>query len=272
MTLDEDVLAVLSGLVVSPTGSVRIVERLDRAMYTKANKALEALGFEWSRKHQSHVFDVGNAVAEDQAELLARERLERAIMTGEVTTDADLGFFPTPEPLAADLVAMADIRSHHAVLEPSAGDGALYLSIINGHPQKRVGFEAPTFVALVERDEARRHKLKLIVRSCDEVVENEDFMDFEESEPYDRVVMNPPFCKVGQGDHLDHVKRAWLMLASGGVLVSVLPAGVEFRQDKRHVQFRAWIEKYGGELNRLPEDSFKSSGTSVRTCVLRIRR
>lgn len=255
MKLDESTMAQLALCTVNYPNTVRMPQ-MDRKVYLQVDKALQALGGKWSRKVGAHVFEN----LDDPTLITAR--IDIALAMGEVTTDADLGFFPTPEPLARELAAMAEIDTTCAVLEPSAGDGALYGAIIAYNP---------AFVGLVERDPVRRQKLMLCSRNCDEVVSHDDFLDLVESEPYDRVVMNPPFYKVGRGDHLDHVRHAFGMLGPGGILVSVLPAGVLFRGDKRHKQFRATFGAIG-TIKELPEGSFKASGTDVRTCVLRVRR
>ena len=83
--------------------------------------------------------------------------------------------------------------------------------------------------------------------------------------------MNPPFCKVGLGDHLDHVQRAYDMLVPDGVLVSVLPASVTFRQDRRYAGFRDWVLA-NGEITPLPANSFKASGTNVNTVVVKMTK
>lgn len=254
MKLDESTMEQLSLCTVSYPNIVRMPQ-MDRKIYKKVDQALQALGGKWTRKVAAHVFD-----ELDDKQITAR--IQQAINLGEVTTNADLGFFATPEETACKIVAMADITSACSVLEPSAGEGHLYREICKYNP---------AFVGLVERDHDRRQMLLRIQRDQDEVCGHDDFLDFEESEPYDRVVMNPPFYPVGRGDHLDHVAHAFSMLAPGGILVSVLPAGVLFRSDKRHMKFRA---KFGelGKFTELPEGSFKASGTDVRTCVLRVRK
>ena len=45
---------------------------------------------------------------------------------------------------------------------------------------------------------------------------------------FDRVVMNPPFCR---GRDLDHVRHALRFVAPGGRLVAIMSAGVAFRED-----------------------------------------
>lgn len=267
MKISEDVLAVLSTLSIDGA-HVRITEQLDRNLYTKVNKVLEALGGTWTRKVKAHVFpgDAG-------------ERIELAITTGEVEVARDIGWFPTPAPLAAKLVELADVRRGHYVLEPSAGTGAIVEAIIKHRPSKVLAIEYRH-----ERVEVLRAKLDLKDwRDVGAILM--DFMDFEcvnvraldlipatrHDDRFDRVVMNPPFCRSGRGDHLDHVRHAFEMLKPGGVLVSVLPAGIEFRNDRRHRETRGWILEHG-TLERLPEGSFKSSGTSVNTCVARMER
>lgn len=254
MKLDESTMAQLALCTVAYPNLVRMPQ-MDRKTYLKVDQALQALGGKWARKSAAHVF-------EELDDEQIKQRIQQAINLGEVTTASDLGFFPTPDDTARKIVAMADITSACSVLEPSAGEGHLYREICKYNP---------AFVALIERDHGRREKLKRIQRDRDEVCEHDDFLDFEESEPYDRVVMNPPFYQVGRGDHLDHVAHAFGMLIPGGILVSVLPAGVLFRGDKRHAKFRA---KFGelGKFTELPEGAFKASGTDVRTCVLRVRK
>lgn len=248
--ISTEVLAVLSTL--STDGlNARIEQQLDRKLYTKVNQVLEACGGKWNRKAKAHVFP-------SSAELI----LDQVMVTGEVETRQDIGFFPTPTALAKRLVEMAGIKSGTSVLEPSAGTGRIVEALL------AVGAK----VTICERDVRMKADLLDKVRCLGKVVDylsQNDFMDVPVSARFDHVAMNPPFCRVGLGDHLDHVRHAFNMLKSGGTLVSVLPAGVEFRQDKRHKEFRTWVANHG-TIESLPEDSFKESGTSVRTCVIRL--
>lgn len=249
MKIPQNILAILSDLEVDGT-RVRILDQLDRATYTKVNKVLEAIGGKWSRKDKAHVF--GSAVA---------PRLDLVMMTGEVETGQDVGWFP----LAARLVDMAGVRPGERVLEPSAGEGAIVLAI------QDVG----GVVTAVERDRKRGDRLlEHVLKSGDFLTNVDDFMDYRllpGARKFDRVVMNPPFCKVGKGDHLDHVHHAYAMLRPGGTLVSVMPSSIQFRRDVRYKQFRQWVED-SGTIESLPEGSFRESGTGVNTCVIRIER
>jgi len=261
MKIAPDVLAVLAQCTFGGTCVFLPGSQLDRKLYVATDKVLQACGGKWNRGAKAHVFDFDSS---------ARDRIELVLTTGEVQTSSDIGFFPTPEPLAAQLVAMAGVKHGHRVLEPSAGAGNIVLAIQ----------DAGGIVTAVERDAGHRvHLAKSVLKGQDTLVPDcDDFMLFtlhgtgtpsRPSFKFEAVVMNPPFGKVGLGDHLDHVRHAHSMLGPGGVLVSVLPTGVTFREDRRHREFREWVLERG-TIEMLPEDSFRESGTRVRTCVARM--
>ena len=77
--------------------------------------------------------------------------------------------------------------------------------------------------------------------------------------------MNPPF--ENQAD-IDHIIHAFDMLKPNGILVSVMAAGVVFRQNKKTVDFRKLIERNKGKIIKLPQDSFAESGTMVNTVIV----
>lgn len=260
MILDQQTLVILSQLAIADN-TVRIVEQLDRKAYTNVNAVLETLGGKWNRKAKAHLFP---------PEVEIEEAVAAVITTGEVDTIRDqrkrLGWFPTPEPVAAQLFELADISSPRhpgtlgremQVLEPSAGEG---------HLVKHVGQHSRTArITAIELDPARAAALRLVCTTIEA-----DFLDVKPSDlpPQDRVVMNPPFCKSGKGDHLDHVQHAMGFLRPGGRLVSVLPSSARFNQNKRHEAFRAWAGEHGAAWHDLPPFSFKASGTGVNATVL----
>ena len=258
MQIADNVLAVLSELQFNGTNAV-ITGQLDRKLYVKVNEVLEACGGKWNRKAKAHVFPI------DAAELVGR-----AIASGVVVTASEMGFFATPAPIAAQLVEDADVRPEHSVLEPSAGNGVIIDALLD------LGFGPPFNITAIELDRERNERMRKFYASLSRfrklvTVQREcDFLNYEPDEPFDRVVMNPPFGKVGKGDHLDHVDHAFSMLDTGGILVSVLPQGVVFREDKRHKAFRKKYTSEHGSIIELLEGSFKSSGTDVRTCVLKV--
>lgn len=253
--LDEQVLCVFSTLACAGN-QVVIVEKLDRDLYTRVNKALEALGGKWGRREKAHVFE-GDA----------SERIESAILHGEVVdVKKTFEFFETPAALVDQMIDYAEIEDGHRVLEPSAGRGAIVDGISREHLR-------PSVLHLVELDSVNRAVLtnRSDVQRGEVQLVGDDFMAFEPPDGllYDRVVMNPPFSK--QQD-VAHVTRAFGMLKRGGLLVAIMSAGVEFRQDRKATEFRALVWAADGEIERLPADSFKTSGTGVNTVMVQMRQ
>lgn len=251
MKISEEVLAVLSQLQIAGN-CVALHAQLDRKMYVQVNKVLEALGGKWNRSAKAHIFPHD-----------AQEAIDRAILVGEVTTHKDIGFFPTPPRLALRLAGAINCRAGHTLLEPSAGTGRLIeAALVCGVRERDITF--------VERDHGMFAALANTYPRTDAL--SNDFMDYHSSGPmiagrFDRILMNPPFLKSGAGDHLDHTRLAYALLAPKGRLGAILPSGVLFRQDRRHAEFRTWAESVG-QFETLPTDSFVESGTRVNTCML----
>ena len=240
--IDTAVLAILDGAkidgnVVRLTGG-----QLDRKMYEAVNKVLADLGGKWNRKFQGHVF------ADEPAEIL-----ESAILTGEYSNKKqDFGFFETPLPLARKVHELADLHTGHSILEPSAGRGALL------DPLPKDTFRIQTIEILSENASA----LKAKGYPCEEA----DFLSLLPIPYYDRIIMNPPFAK--QAD-IDHVARAFKCLKRGGRLVSIMSAGVLFRDNRKTAEFR---QNYPGEYMKNPDESFKTSGTMVNTITVVLQK
>ena len=213
--------------------------QLDRQMYTKVNKVLEAAGGKWDRKAKAHIF------ASD-----AEDRIDQIIVTGEVDLPKDeFEFFPTPHNVADTMHNIAGVTTYMHVLEPSAGRGALVhrLEDVYVHCSEKMPANAKYL-----REEGYR-------------VEEADFMAVPARQDFDRVLMNPPFSK---GQDVKHVTHALGFLKPGGRLVAIMGAGVTFRQDKRTTDFRELVQSMGGTIEPLPEGSFKSSGTMVNTVIV----
>lgn len=244
MRVSDDVLAVLS--VAELEGqALRLTGQLDRSMYTKVNKVIEAAGGKWDRKAKAHLFDKS-----------ASDRVEEIILTGEVEVPKDeFNYFPSPHDVVARLMELADIKPLMDVLEPSAGRGAIASACAAaGADVDCYELMRENYLALCENTRLRH------VRPI-------DFLTQEPEPIYDRVVMNPPFAK--QQD-IKHVLHALKFLKPGGLLVSVMASSVTFRDNKLTQDFRDLIRERGGDIEALPEAAFKSSGTMVRTVIVTI--
>src|SRR5699024_10811098 len=93
-------------------------------------------------------------------------------------------FYPTPDDLAAEVCAQADIRTEHRCLEPSAGTGALARHM----PNDTVCVE----VSHLHAD---------VLAQAGHVVTNGDFLEYKDG-LFDRICMNPPFDQGRARAHL----------------------------------------------------------------------
>lgn len=175
------------------------------------------------------------------------------------------GYFPTPKPVIDLMLDHAQIEHWHTILEPSAGAGAIVDAIEERHGDV-IHTDRGPIIVVVEVN----HSLCEILQAKGYDARPIDFMQTCVSTlEFDRVIMNPPFEKLAD---IDHVQHAFERLKSGGRLVSVMSPGPFFRDTKKAKAFRAWFEELGGELIDLPEGSFKESGTGVASKLIVIDR
>ncbi len=165
------------------------------------------------------------------------------------------GYFPTPRGVIDQMIDLADIPTGEAVdiLEPEAGHGAIIDALNEVRPLARVT-ACEKWGTLREILEAKGVNLA-----------GEDFNEFEPETDFDFVLMNPPFEK---GQDAEHVMRAYEMLKPGGRLVSVMSPGPFFRSDRKSQAFRDWFDDHGGERHDLPAGSFKESGTGTASILI----
>lgn len=222
---------------------VVITEKLDRNVYTSLNKVLETFGGKWNRKQKAHVFD------SDPSDLI-----ESAMITGEFTDiKKELQFFATPPEIVEQMLELADINGVCSVLEPSAGEGGIVDLISN-----------PNRITCIEIYEPMAKLLK--DRGYNTLCQ--DFLEYS-MDTFDRIIMNPPFTR--QQD-IDHVLHAWSLLNEGGILVSVVSESCFFRSNKKAVDFRTFIDEHQLHVLDLDSGDFKVSGTMVKTRIIVLKK
>lgn len=220
--------------------------QLERVQYLDVKKHLELIGGKWKGgKVQGFVFP------NNPSELLSQ------IANGEKRDlKKEYQFFETPERLADWLVELAEIKDSDAVLEPSAGRGAIVKAIHKAYPDIAVsGYELmdinlPFLTAL--------SGFKLL---------GSDFLQ-ECDTTFDVIIANPPFSKNQDIDHINHMFKH---LNPGGRLVSVISKHWQFAEGKKEKAFRKWIEEVEAEVFDVSCGEFKESGTMIGTCIIRIR-
>jgi len=170
------------------------------------------------------------------------------------------GFFPTPDSLAERIIDDAKLYKQEGsftVLEPSAGTGQL----------SRRATKHRAIVDCVEYQPDLAQALKACghhnnVWCC-------DFLELKPSTTglYDRVIMNPPFDRERDIDHVMHALR---FLKDDGFLIAIMSAHTEFSESKKAQAFRAHIAKMKGKFSDNPRNSFTSVGTNVNTITLKV--
>jgi len=243
LRISEGVRAILSASTIDNMVIFLPPKQLDRKMYEQVNKILEAMDGKWNKKTKGHVFSFDPT-----------DKLDEVLLTGEIDNPkaAKNGYFPTPLPIVKRLIELANIHSGMRVLEPSAGQGHIADEI----RRENSGLLSFDIVEILpENQNVLRDKGYNLL--CN------DFLKLK-NVAYDRIIMNPPFER--QQD-IDHVLHAWDLLSAYGRLVSVMSSGVMFRENKKTQSFRELIEK-NGEFERNPEGSFRASGTMVDTIIV----
>ena len=248
MQIPSDIHAVLADQRTIIHGDrVQIPFELDRGLYGRVNKVLKDIGGRWDGRKavRAHVFP-----------FLVEDFMRACIAAGEWPSRFEQGWYPTPPAVVFDMLEHASIRVGHTVLEPSAGVGSL----------AKPAAEQMGIVDCVEIDPRRAHVLREL-GIARQVIQG-DFLDldpFAIEEPYDRILMNPPFSNA-----LAHVMHALSFLKDGGTLVAIMPESITWHPERSAVEFRKLIADAEGETIKLPEDAFKPSGANVRTVLLRL--
>ncbi|MBS4018752.1 MAG: DUF4942 domain-containing protein [Dechloromonas sp.] len=213
---------------------------------------------------------------------------EDPLQNRKMTPARNFGFFPTPPDVADHLFRETSVlrgRGHPQmrILEPSAGTGVLarrcVVSISNlddwsgGRERHAKDYRFDNLVDCVEIQP------ELANRLADEGIYNHvvcgDFLRVSPDPIYDLVVMNPPFDRERDIDHITH---AFKFLKPGGRLVAIMAAGVEFRETRKAAAFRKMVEaNKSGRCGRylfedLPPGSFADAGTYVNTVIVRMTK
>ena len=220
--------------------TVELSKQLDKGDYAKVDKILNALGGKWDRRLKRHVFtdkDPGDEIA-------------NYIQTGRLEPVEKFDFFPTPVEMARQAASAANLEPGMLVLDPEVGTGRLATACA-----EYVG------VANVICYEIQAKYCDLMI-SQGFKVERADFMEVTPEPIFDACVLNPPFRK--QQD-IDHVMHAYRFLKPGGRISAIMSIGVTFRSNLKSVRFREFLDAHQAVIKHNPAGAFKESGTMVQT-------
>jgi protein-L-isoaspartate O-methyltransferase len=188
--------------------------------------------------------------AHKEAEQAKAER-DRLIRRGEFARMNIPSYFPTPASVIDRMIEIAGIEEGETVLEPSAGAGHILEKLA----------DTKASVKAIEANITLRDYLQ---DQGHEVVGNDSL---EHSDTYDHVIMNPPFEKQADIDHVTHAFEN--NLVEGGRLVAVMSASAMTRDNKKARDFQELVNKYG-QYEKLPQGTFKDSDrqTGVNTILV----
>ena len=170
-------------------------------------------------------------------------------------------YFSTPEAVSKGFLFPAVYRQSYEairVLEPEAGSGALADSIKEEWPNATIDC-----IEVV-------HSLREILELKGYNLVGRDFLN-QVPDPdrlYDVIIMNPPFEK---GADAEHIRHAFRFLANGGTLVSVASNSLKFNKNRKYTEFRDWLDDHYGEIGDLPDGSFKPA-TGVSTVYVMVEK
>lgn len=236
MKVDKTVIEVLAGCEMDEN-LLKLPGQLDRKLYEKVSKILKGIGGKWNSARKAFVF------SENVEDIVAD-----IVNTGEFISEKQtFQFFPTPVSLARHMVHIAEIMPGELCLEPSAGIGNI-----------------AQFMPYCDCVELNENNRKVLVEKGFNVV-HDDFMTFQPEKQYDVIIMNPPFRK---GQDAEHIMKA--VSIAGRVVIAIASASVMFHSGRKYKDLRELISKYNGTIEELPAGSFKESGTAVNAVLITV--
>lgn len=248
LKFDDDVLEEIKNLQFNENGTqAKITNTLDRNMYVKVNKALEAMGGKWNKSVKAHIF------SEDP-----RDQVEGLLESGSISIDRD-GFFPTPDAVIDRMFKLMPVNQEAFILEPSCGNGAIIRRLL------KAGADKDAIIGI----EINKKRAKQVETETGIEVICTDFMTWSTTWEFDQIYMNPPF---ENGQDTQHIMNAFEFLNQGGELISVISPHSLFAEDSQSKKFRNFLDGKNVYIENLPEGSFKSSGTMVSTKLIVIRK
>ncbi|MBD5279115.1 MAG: methyltransferase [Bacteroides sp.] len=221
--------------------------QLNPKSYAEVKKWITEAGGKWQGgKTQGFIFEFDAT------------RVASILMSGKrCNLKQEYQFFSTPDDLADWLVSLSDVKPDHAVLEPSAGTGAIIDAIHRVCPDVMVD----AFELMPENIQALEKKSNVNIIGT----------DFTHGVPrlYDRIFANPPFSK---NQDVQHTRAMYEALAPGGEMCVITSRHWCGAPEKICTDFKEWLQDVKAETHEIPSGLFSESGTDVATVGILIRK
>jgi phospholipid N-methyltransferase len=182
--------------------------------------------------------------------------MQATLKNGGVKTVVAPQLFPTPPEIVAQMIEAAEIEPWMTVLEPSAGTGNIAKAVRAAYP------DAHLDMVEINHDlcEALKREFEPSTVACHDFLEVSPPFCPDSESGFDRILMNPPFSR---GQDIEHILHALQFLRPGGRLVAICAGGPQ-----QEVELKPLAETW----KSLPEGTFASQGTNVRTVMLTIEK
>jgi phospholipid N-methyltransferase len=231
--------------------------QLERKLYMDVAKRLNLIGGKWKGgKTMGFVFP--DEVVPQLDQLLGK------LGEGEkINPKKEFQFFETPTALAEKMALKLQPYPDARILEPSAGQGALVNAVLNLVPNVYFFLceMMPTNkMILQKRFEARKNVYYLAPL-------NDDFLELTMAMQYDLIIANPPFAN---NKDIDHIRHMYDVLKPGGRMVTIASTHWMISSFKKETQFHDWLQEVATDIEEIPRDTFKESGTSISTVLITI--
>jgi len=238
-----DVLDVLQQMEFGDSGDGvvwgRIHPQLEKDLYQEVAALLARMGGKWSMRRQRFTFLPGY----DPRSMIFADRVE-------IPHDDFFRTLPNIVEMMLGRVDWSCVDLSVPVLEPSAGDGAICVSLI------AKGIE-PRNIHVCELNPGRAR----ILQDAGYTFLGDDFMEVAPSPTYQLIFMNPPFNNMQAAKHMLHAFENHL--APGGQLVCLIPNGqIISGENELGGNLRGLVDTWGGK-EWLPPKSFRKSGTDI---------
>lgn len=179
------------------------------------------------------------------------------LMGGEsVNIKKEFQFFPTPLELAEEMAAfiLDGFPRGGSILEPSAGQGAL----IEAMQDDRRLIGTVTAIELMDVN------CSVLTKKGIGHIQG-DFLTYNFTGQFDRVIANPPFSK---NQDIDHIYKMYQVLKKGGRIVTIASKHWQHSTGKKETAFKAWLNEIGAVVDDIEAGVFKESGTNIATCMI----
>ena len=180
------------------------------------------------------------------------------LVGGEVSNlKKEFQFFATPKKIATMIVDKANVQPTDCVLEPSAGQGAIYEAIKEN--------SNPLSITCVELMEANCLILKQ--KAIPHIKAN--FLEWNTKLKFHKIIANPPFSK---NQDIDHIYKMYSHLRYGGTIVTIASNHWTFSTNRKELEFKKWLDDNIAEITYLKAGDFKESGTNIEAVIIKLTK